>query len=154
MMSQTRRGFLGAVVGASAVALVAKTVTAAPSEQNQAVTLGKALAKDRGGRRWAYMTVDIGLLEDLLPPGTTYDFYSGIGEVNYEWLERALLLPPDAKIIGISQHMRFIYNEIAIRIEAPQFRMVPEGCCMQRVEAVYRRRLADDKAEFVKWDGI
>lgn len=67
---------------------------------------------------------------------------------NYLLIEHDLKLPGGAIITGISEHLLFDEDLVAVRIECPDFREVAEGCKIPFVSMAM-----DDQEKFVGWIG-
>lgn len=93
------------------------------------------------------------LVEDILRPhGVVIDcFADKVGSVNFIPLHKALLLPADAAITGVSAALFFDRDEIAIRIESPSFVATEPGNCFPCVMAEYSRD--DNGPVFLCWSG-
>lgn len=73
-------------------------------------------------KRAAVMRCSRELVEALLPPGKVIDCVADkVGPVDYDWLRRALLLPDDCRITGVSASLFFDWDQVAIRVESEAF---------------------------------
>lgn len=72
-------------------------------------------------------------------------------KVTDELLRIALKLPPDCHITGLSHDLYFHEGSWALRVESPNFSVVPFGGYAPLVMANYR--MTDGKPEFAGWTG-
>lgn len=107
--------------------------------------------------RQAIMTVSRQLLEDLLP-----DWWTAVQLPHGDLLKQVLKLPANCQITNISQVAKlaantsvFFYNEqIAIRVECPDFVETPAGALLPEVLAIYQSPTGLVKESyFLFWDG-
>lgn len=101
--------------------------------------------------RQAVLCVGRELLESLLPDWQTVAMlrYGSLTEPSLDGIDRvealarpfhrALKLPADCQITGISQHYRFNQDQIAFRIASPDFKETLPWNILPEVEAVYNR---------------
>lgn len=102
--------------------------------------------------RQAVMNVSRELMEHMLPPGKVIECVADKLGVQYEWLVEAMQLPAGSRITGVSIAVRFFHDEVAIRIEHPDFIETAEARTLPEVQAIYERN-ADGSPRFVKWCG-
>ena len=106
------------------------------------------------GQRLGIVYCSVELIARLMPPGTTVQWLdSELGTVKafgegYEKLHKALKLPANCRITGVSPHVRFANNEIVLRVESPEFVETPEGGTIPTVEAYYNEK------GFDRWIGL
>ena len=139
--------------------------------------------------RQAVMRVTFELLEQLLPDWQTAAMLR-FGDLSCESrlansakiaeiaapFHKALKLPRNCRITGISHNLHFDQGQIAFRIECPDFRETPMGATFPEVQAVYQRMLEfqaffekipdlnafapgsvevlSDRGYFLCWDGL
>lgn len=68
--------------------------------------------------------------------------------VSNELLASVLLLPPGCKIVGVSDQLYFDQDQIAIKVESPDFDPVPEGTRVPEAGATYQQETV---AKFAGW---
>lgn len=105
--------------------------------------------------RQAIMRVSRELLDDMLRnaddatvaanPSRVLDSVDGkCGAVDYGWLERVLHLPSNAKITGVSTHMDFIRDLVAVRVDCPDFVETHPSEILPTVEPYYSNKCDGD----------
>lgn len=102
--------------------------------------------------RQAVMYVSRSLLESLLPEGKTIDCVADKLGAEYAWLAEAMKLPANVRITGVSMALRFVYDQVAIRVECSDFVETLPSNCLPEVQATYKRGV-DGKGVFVRWEG-
>lgn len=129
--------------------------------------------------RQAVMRVHFELLEQLLPDWQTAAMLR-FGDLSCESrlgnsakiaeiaapFHKALKLPRNCCITGISHNLHFDQGQIAFRIECPDFRETPIGATFPEVQAVYENKyefnftptaevqLQSISGYFLRWDGL
>ena len=129
--------------------------------------------------RQAVLRVSFELLEQLLPDWQTAAMLR-FGDLSCESrlgnsakiaaiaapLHKALKLPRNCRITGISHNLHFDQGQIAFRIECPDFRETPVGDTFSEVQAVYENKyefnfgpttevqLKSASGYFFRWDGL
>lgn len=151
---QTRRGFLGLLTGAVAAAAVlpeAKVGSVLDSDTSDFnENFARAQEKRSAPRRLAYMRISNTLLDKLIPEGMTLALPDYIGEKEFAWLEKALLLPPEIKIVDVSRHVFFTTDETAIKLEGLAFEEHVEGNALRQVTPTYYR-MNDGVVRILSW---
>lgn len=132
------RGNVNNTIAAGKVTMVIEDISPAPAD-------GKKY-------RVAYMIISRQLLENLLPEGKILDCVADKLGVAYEWLVEAMKFPVGTRITGVSMAARFVYDQIMLRIEHPDFIETEEGHQMPEVQANYERD-AKGTPRFVGWTG-
>jgi hypothetical protein len=65
----------------------------------------------------------------------------------------AFLLPTNAEVIGVSTSFQFAYDQVAVKVECPDFREVREGDCVPQVDAMYYETIDLLGKRVPHWDG-
>lgn len=149
---QTRRGFLGLLAGSAVAAALSE---GKPNElDSNAIDFNKnfAAAQEKRStlRRLAYLRISNKMLDSLIPEGMTLALPEYIGDKDFSWLEKALLLPPRVKIVDVSRHVFFLTDETAIKIEGPMFEEHLEGFALRLMSPWYETR--NGKPTFIGWN--
>ena len=116
--------------------------------------------------RQAVMYVERLMLESLIPDWRTVvklcfgDVIKQDCPENFEELLRifyvALKLPDNCKIRRINHYPQFNLDQIALRIECPDFIETLKGCYLPEVQALYKsvqEEVKPDWSYFLRWDG-
>lgn len=101
--------------------------------------------------RQAIMRVSRELVEQVWPEGIGQTMLGDVLGERYEGLRKALRLPADCIITGVSLHLDMHRDLIAMRVQSPEFIETAEACTLPEVEAVY-----DDvggKTHWLGWRG-
>jgi hypothetical protein len=75
---------------------------------------------------------------DLMPKGWVWSRDS---------IRRHLKLPETVKVLMVSEHVFFIFGQVGLLLESPDFIETPEGSLLPEVRAIY------NGDGFLRWDG-
>lgn len=101
--------------------------------------------------RQAIMRASRELVEQMWPGGIGKAMFGDVLGERYEGLRKALLLPADCIITGVSLHLDMHRDLIVMRVQSPEFVETPEACTLPEVEAIYGEE--GGKTKFVGWQG-
>ncbi len=99
--------------------------------------------------RQAILRVSRTMFEGWLLEGQTVDCVADRLGIKYDWLHKAILLPDNAIITGVSASLYFAQDQVAIRIACPDFVEVPDGVTLPEIDALLELR--NGKPCFVRW---
>lgn len=103
----------------------------------------------------AILNVSCELIRTILPEGKTVADLEGLADESgqrFAWLGEALKLPASAKVTGVSTALRFPYDEVALRVECPDFVETPPGNRLPEVGLVITTG-TNGKWAFLRWEG-
>ncbi len=104
------------------------------------------------GKRGGVMYCSREIIESILPKGKTLECYADkVGAVDYSDLKAGLLLPDGATVTGVSIALRFHHDQVAVRIESPDFVETIEGGAFPAIGAHYVR--GANGPAFIGWTG-